>query len=201
MVEMKIIVWSDDDNIEHIANQLHDKGYKTNGIQKVDYGCNETKNLWNWCKLNLEDSICVNLLGNEKSIIATEKVEEMPMFTYEVTFIVHTDDDEKAKEDDSANYEIMVGLNDKDTQKQEIPTEKAMEELARAFFPNCTMQECIGFYKGMKETSLKITVYGESKGSLTKACMKVCHMLNQECVILTNIKTQESTWINEREVA
>jgi hypothetical protein len=42
-------------------------------------------------------------------------------------------------------YTLYIGLNDKDTKKQEIPTNGALVLLAQ-YLKDATVQECTGFY-------------------------------------------------------
>lgn len=101
---------------------------------------------------------------------------------------------EESQSDDKANYEIMVGLNDKDTHTQEVTTQEAIETVG-TLLGSCTIQTCIGFYQGEQETSLKVTVYGQHFKEMKCTCQEIRRRLNQECVILTDIKEQESTFI------
>nr|CAI9750360.1 hypothetical protein JOCKYQNQ_JOCKYQNQ_CDS_0019 [Autographiviridae sp.] len=106
-------------------------------------------------------------------------------------------DKEEPKQDkEKANYEIMVGLNDKDSHQQEVSTQEAIETVG-TLLGSCTIQQCIGFYMGEQETSLKVTVYGQRFKEMKCTCQEIRRRLNQECVILTNIKEQESTFIYE----
>lgn len=92
------------------------------------------------------------------------------------------------------NYEIMIGLNDMKSHVQVIPTDTAIDTIGKTF-GSCTIQKCIGFYNGEKEISLKVTVYGVMHEKAREACQKIRRLLNQECVILTDIKEQTSDFV------
>ena len=94
----------------------------------------------------------------------------------------------------STNYEIMVGLNDKDTHQQEITDEVALDRIG-TILQECTIQECHGFYHGEHEKSFRVTVYGVELPKVLHKASKIRRSLNQECVIVTDIKEQKSTFI------
>lgn len=94
----------------------------------------------------------------------------------------------------STNVEIMVGLNDKDTHQQEIGTDEALGMIGE-IYQDCTIQECVGFYKGEKEKSFKVTVYGVPLKEAMDKAQETKRRFNQECVIVTEIKTQMSYFI------
>lgn len=93
-------------------------------------------------------------------------------------------------------YEIMLGLNDKDTHKQEFNIDFVIDIVGR-WFDSCTIQKCIGFYKGEKENSLKITVYTEKSLEYMKYQVGTFGLtFNQECVILKDCFLDETFFIN-----
>lgn len=97
-------------------------------------------------------------------------------------------------EPERENIEIMVGLNDKDTHQQEVTQEEG-QALIGEVFQDCTIQECVGFYKGEREKTLRVTVYGVTLKDAIEKAQEVKRRLNQECVIVTEIKTQVSHFI------
>ena len=83
-------------------------------------------------------------------------------------------------------YEIYLGLNDKDTHKQEVTDETAML-LIKKLFEYVTISELKGFYKGELEKSLKLEFIGEVRDrvELLKKVEKLKSAFNQECILLT----------------
>lgn len=82
------------------------------------------------------------------------------------------------------NWVMNVGLNDSKTHKQEVPTEKAINMIGKKC-QNCTITETIGFYKGERENSLKVEVYGMDFYRITTIAEVLCAELNQECIAIT----------------
>lgn len=132
------------------------------------------------------DSIVLVAEGEAFYILSIQdaKLEGMPCprHCYEVT------------EAERENVEVMVGLNDKDTHQQEMAIDEAMD-LVGDIFPDCTIQECTGFYKGERERSLKVSVYGVTLQEAMDKAHEAKRRFNQECVIVTEIKTQVSHFI------
>ena len=96
---------------------------------------------------------------------------------------------------------MYVGLNDKDTKKQEITTEKSIDIICKALanqgITDLTMQQGIGIYThqdGTKttETSLIITMLFVEKIQVLNAISDIKTLLNQECVALETIQVKES---------
>ena len=56
---VEIIIWSDNSELEQIANIIHDYGYHTAEIRKEELGAYENACNWGWCKANMMDSVCV----------------------------------------------------------------------------------------------------------------------------------------------
>ena len=79
---VEIIIWSDNSELEQIANIIHDHGYHTAEIRKEELGKHENACNWSWCKANMIDSVCVDLFHHIGEIVPTENVEEMPLFRY-----------------------------------------------------------------------------------------------------------------------
>lgn len=82
------------------------------------------------------------------------------------------------------NIILNIGLNDKKTKKQEIDTERAIN-MVGVYIGDCTITETIGFYKGVRETSLKVEVYDVDATLLFPLAEHFTRLFNQECVALT----------------
>lgn len=88
------------------------------------------------------------------------------------------------------NYVIICGLNDKDTRKQEITTERARQALAGIaleYADGATLTECNGIYKHedggiVFEKSIKIEISGISKENAERIASKAKKALNQESI-------------------
>ena len=91
-------------------------------------------------------------------------------------------------------YTLFIGMNDKDTHKQELSTEEFRERIANTL-GDCTIREgATGYYthdNGTKviEKSLEVTKFGGTKKSIVNMVKQLKQILNQECIIL---KTQIS---------
>lgn len=162
---------------------------------------------WNHMYLAHDTQACAyGLLDTPEVTLGSDPLNTMWDVIVEIPEPQQDKEEEPAEEEEEwpeesqrgakANYEIMVGLNDKDSHTQEITTDDAMN-LVGMLFGDCTIQQCIGFYQGEREQSLKVTVYGQYFKEMKCTCQEIRRRLNQECVILTNIKEQESTFIYE----
>lgn len=88
------------------------------------------------------------------------------------------------------NYIIICGLNDKDTRKQEITTERAKQALAGIvleYADGATLTECAGIYKHndggiVFETSIKIEISGITKENAERIASNAKKALNQESI-------------------
>lgn len=84
-------------------------------------------------------------------------------------------------------YTIYLGLNDKDSKKQEIATSAAIEKVAR-YLRDCTITECIGFYthdngEFVVEKSIKIEkIDFDGSFDMERAADDLKRMFNQESV-------------------
>lgn len=86
-------------------------------------------------------------------------------------------------------YSVYIGMNDKDTHKQEISTENFKNIIGKAF-ENCTILETTGFYKGEQEKSLQVIVYGIDAKTVMMKINELKKTLNQESILITQIKEQ-----------
>ena len=83
-------------------------------------------------------------------------------------------------------YKIYIGLNDKDTHKQEVRTDYAIG-LIGLYFECCTVQKVIGYYKQEQENSLIVNVIDneQKRPDIKRAVENLKYLLNQECILLT----------------
>lgn len=88
------------------------------------------------------------------------------------------------------NFIIIVGLNDKDTRRQETPADIAKNTLAGIvleYADGATLTECNGIYKHedggiVFEKSIKIEISGISKENAERIASKAKTALNQESI-------------------
>ena len=90
-------------------------------------------------------------------------------------------------------YTLYIGLNDKDTKKQEISTKKAINLIVSTVIANhlqgCTISQSIGYYlhddkKTMVvEKSLKLEVFSSNLKAIKSLISTLKTLLNQETII------------------
>nr|DAE20544.1 MAG TPA: hypothetical protein [Caudovirales sp. ctSH72] len=188
-MKLEIVIWSDNDEIECVANILHDHGYRTAGIRKEELGSYENHCNWLWCKENMIDSVCVDINDAIGQIVTTKQVEEEPMFRYVAVFVVGDDDDtedttedtEEQGEDKMENATLNIGMITRNYMPINISTAKKIIGLTT----DCTITECTGYYKGHKEPSLKVEIYGVSAEKAVELAHEFARDFNQECVACT----------------
>lgn len=85
------------------------------------------------------------------------------------------------------NWKFTIGMNDKDLHKQ-ILTRSQFDDIIISVVGDCTMQDAAGVYKGEKERTLIVSVYGRFDLSGARmAARELCHRLNQESIIISPI--------------
>lgn len=193
-MELEMVVYSDNSMIEQVANILHDNGYKTAGIRKESIGKVEEENEWHWAKLNMLDSVCVDLYKALGQIVPTEQVEEKPLFRYVAIFIVGDDDDDTEdttedteEEEDMKDNESLenVTLNIGMVTRNYMPINVKVAKKIIGLTTDCTITECTGYYKGHEEPSLKVEIYGVSCEKGVDLAHEFARDFNQECVACT----------------
>ena len=85
-------------------------------------------------------------------------------------------------------FTLYIGLNDKDTKRQEISTLDAYKIVSRAI-GDCSIQELTGFYTHhdgivVTEKTLKAEVFGKTPEDIKKIAEFIKLALNQESVII-----------------
>lgn len=83
---------------------------------------------------------------------------------------------------------LYVGLNDKDTKRQEISTLEAYKIISKAI-GDCSIQELTGFYthndgQAVIEKTLKVEIFGRSSDEVRKIADFIKFTLNQESIII-----------------
>ena len=96
-------------------------------------------------------------------------------------------------------FTLYVGLNDKDTKKQEVTTEQAKSIITSVIGDN-TMQEVTGHYTHedgtpVDETTLKVEIFRDSADRLKADCEDLKRLLNQETIIAEVNRDIESLFI------
>lgn len=92
---------------------------------------------------------------------------------------------------------LSIGLNDKETKKQEIKTEDALEiisiECLKMVSGVTIVPDCIGVYthdNGEKviEKSVRCEFYGENIETIKQLAKTLCGKLNQESIALETVE-------------
>lgn len=96
-------------------------------------------------------------------------------------------------------YNVYVGLNDKDSKKQEVSTRRAKEEVIRILNNNnitgLTMYEVMGVFKHedgsvVFEKSLKVELLEVEENEVIKSIQELKRALNQESILLEKEKKE-----------
>ena len=93
---------------------------------------------------------------------------------------------------------LYIGLNDKDTKRQELTNLDAKAEISAIlfkYFPNgFTLQECQGMYRHndgtvVCENTIKVILFDYNMGLVSDAVKDLKLRLNQECIAVERIET------------
>ena len=179
-MKLEMVVYSDNSEIKQVRDVLNDNGYKTAEVRKESIGRVEEENEWNFAKLNMMDSVCVDLFHHIGQVVPTEQVEEKPLFRYVVVFLVG-DDDETTEEEKTENVTLNIGCTTR--YGDVMNTEHMMDTIG--YYHDCTITKCIGFYKGKRENSLKVEIYDVSISKAVDYASFWARCFKQECVALT----------------
>ena len=96
-------------------------------------------------------------------------------------------------------YNIYIGLNDKDSKKQEVSTRRARQEVIKILNANnitgLTMYEVMGVFKHEDgtitfEKSLKVELLEVKKEDVKKSIEELKRALNQESILLEKEKKE-----------
>lgn len=81
-------------------------------------------------------------------------------------------------------FTYYIGLNDKDTKKQEIDTENALKTITREINKDFTFSICNGVYTHEDGSKVcEVTIKIKSIGSLSNEMLKLKKIFNQECIL------------------
>lgn len=86
---------------------------------------------------------------------------------------------------------LAVGLFDKDTKRQEIPTKQAFDIINKCLMESVEGATCYlgnGIYKHIDKTlvcepNIIILLYDVDKKTINNIINKLCKLLNQECIM------------------
>lgn len=88
-----------------------------------------------------------------------------------------------------AIFTLSIGLNDKDTKRQELSRETAVNRIFDAL-SDCTILDAMGQFTHedgarVREKSLRVYVYGEEENfqEVCNSAAELCGSLNQECIV------------------
>lgn len=191
-----IDIWSDNWKSQEILNILHDIGVKTAGMTREVIGNREEEIEWQRCKDGEVSALVVTLFGDAMKSIGenvheVKDVEEKPLFLYKLNVI----DDVPDTVEDEVNITLNVGLTTEDGEELD------MDEVVNVIgaLADCTIIPCIGFYKGKRERSLKVEVYGYKPTPAFELATHLARVCKQECVALTikdmtTFVTKHPTW-------
>lgn len=93
---------------------------------------------------------------------------------------------------------LYIGLNDKDTKRQELSNLEAKAEISAILFRYCpegfTLQECQGMYKHddgtvVCENTIKVILLGYNMSMIYEIIEDLKRKLNQECVAVERLET------------
>lgn len=93
---------------------------------------------------------------------------------------------------------LYIGLNDKDTKRQEFSNLEAKAEISAILFRYCpdgfTLQECQGMYKHddgtvVCENTIKVILLGYNMSMIYEIIEDLKRKLNQECIAVERIET------------
>ena len=96
-------------------------------------------------------------------------------------------------------YNIYIGLNDKDSKKQEVSTRRARQEVIKILNNNnitgLTMYEVMGVFKHEDgtitfEKSLKVELLEVEEEDVLRSIQELKKALNQECILLEKEKKE-----------
>lgn len=96
----------------------------------------------------------------------------------------------------TTKYEVYLGLNDKDTKKQEIATLEAYKITAN-ICKDCTITEATGFFTHQNgtvviEKSLKIELFEKTEEQIKEIANLLKIAFNQESVIVNKVITKSA---------
>lgn len=99
-------------------------------------------------------------------------------------------------------YSLTIGLNDKDTKKQELETDVAMriiKGLALERFVGVTVMNCIGGYTHddgtkVEEKSIRVELVRVEEKQVKAYVNDIKKALNQESIMVSKVETNIDFW-------
>lgn len=186
-MEKIIDVWSDNRNADEVINIIHDYGYETSGMIRETIGVYEENVEWTRCKDGELPSMCVSFTHDEDTFIhGVDAIEEKPLFLYKLILIVPEDTEDTTEEEDKGEEKMEnVTLNIGMVTRNYMPINVKVAKKIIGLTTDCTISECIGYYKGHEEPSLKVEIYGVSCKRGVDLAREFARDFNQECVACT----------------
>lgn len=201
-MEKIIDVWSDNWEAREVIDIIHDFGYETAGMHREVIGDFEENVEWSRCKTGELPAMCVSLIHDDGACIhSVEEIAEKPLFLYKLVLIVPdmpkgtedtTEEEEQEQEEEKEmkhdvgsekeiNVVMNIGLTTQDGKQLDMDTVVNMVGL----FADCTITPTIGFYKGVRENSIKVEIYDYKATAAFTLAAHFARSFNQECVALT----------------
>lgn len=81
----------------------------------------------------------------------------------------------------TTNVVMNIGMTTKDGVK--IDCDSAIDKIGAE--TDCTITQCVGFYKGNRENSLKVEIYDTRVDIAVSMASYFAHIFRQECVAVT----------------
>lgn len=186
---VKVLVFSDEYDMETLINIIHDGGIKTDGMTREIIGNFEENVAWERCKAHAIKAMVIDLWNDDNGMYFhdIDMVAEKPLFMYALTVVVDDDDDapedtpEDTPEEKTTNVVMNIGMTTKDGVKLDVNS--AMDIIGAE--TDCTITRCVGFYKGKRENSLRVDIYDIEVDRAISMASDFAHTFNQECVALT----------------
>ena len=97
-----------------------------------------------------------------------------------------------------SKFNLYVGLNDKDTKKQEVTTEQA-KDIVNNVCGDCSIQEITGYYthdngEKVKENTLKVELLFKDESEVKLYCQDLKKLLNQESIAVNKEVSMSALW-------
>lgn len=198
----KILVFSDEYDMETLINIIHDNGIKTDGMTREIIGDFEENVAWKRCKAHEIGAMVIDLWNDDNGVYFhdIDMVEEKPLYMYALTVVVDDDtedtpedtpedteatEEEEEREESTMEKKVNVTLNIGCTTKHgvELNPDSMMNKIGKE--TDCTITRCVGFYKGKREESLKVEIYDTRADMAVSIASYFAHIFMQECVAVT----------------
>lgn len=185
----KILVFSDEYDMETLINIIHDNGIKTDGMTREIIGSFEENLAWKRCKAHEIGAMVIDLWNDDNGVYFhdIDMVDEKPLYLYALTVVVDDDTEEQEQEqgenamEKKVNATMNIGCTTKNGVKMDV--ESMIDEIGRE--TDCTITPTIGFYHGQRENSLKVEIYDIAVDRAVDMASYFSRVFVQECVALT----------------